>query len=75
MIGSDAAQGETRAGGGPRLTPETRLAVLRIKDAWFRRPEYRSTVRGYDIYEAVLDHGVRTERDFEAYLSRRADRI
>src|SRR4029077_8756692 len=48
----------------PRLTPETRLAILRIKDAWHRRPEYRSVVRSYDIYAAVLDHGVRTPDEF-----------
>lgn len=29
----------------PRLTPETRIAILRIKDAWRARPAYRTTVR------------------------------
>ena len=52
----------------PRLTPETRLAILRIKDVWCRLPSYRSTVRSYNIYQAVLDHGVRTPEDFRAYL-------
>ena len=55
----------------PRLTPETRLAILRIKDAWHRRPEYRSVVRSYDIYAAVLDHGVRTPDAFAAHIASR----
>lgn len=55
----------------PRLTPETRLAILRIKEAWHRRPEYGSDVRSYDIYEAVLDYGARTPAEFEAYLRER----
>ena len=55
----------------PRLTPESRLAILRIKDAWHGRPDYGSAVRSYDIYEAVLDHDVRTLEGFEAYLARR----
>jgi hypothetical protein len=55
----------------PRLTPESRLAILRIKDVWQRRPEYGSAVRSYDIYEAVLDHDVRTLEEFEAYLAPR----
>ncbi len=55
----------------PRLTPEARLAILRIKDAWQARPAYRTTVRSYDIYQAVLDHGVRTPEAFEAFLLRR----
>jgi hypothetical protein len=56
----------------PRLTPVTRLAILRIKDAWYTRPAYRSQVRSYDIYEAVLDHGVRTPAEFEAHLAARS---
>ena len=56
----------------PRLTPETRLAILRIKDVWHRRPTYRAEVRSYDIYAAVLDHGVRTPEAFAAYLAARA---
>ena len=55
----------------PRITPAARLAILRIKDAWHGRPEYRTTVRSYDIYEAVLDHGIATPAEFETYLERR----
>ncbi len=55
----------------PRLTSESRVAILRIKDVWKDRPGYGSEVRSFDIYEAVLDHGVRTPASFEAYLRAR----
>ena len=55
----------------PRLTDETRLAILTIKDVWRRTPLYGSSVSSYDCYMAVLDHGVRTIDEFEAYLARR----
>jgi hypothetical protein len=54
-----------------RLTPETRLAILWIKDAWHPLPSYPDVVSGMDIYEAVLEHGVRTPEQFGSYLSRR----
>jgi hypothetical protein len=54
-----------------RLTAETRAAILGVKDAWAGRPEYRREVRSWDIYTAVLDHGVRTPAQFEAWLGRR----
>jgi hypothetical protein len=54
-----------------RLTPETRLAILWIKDAWHRLPSYPDRVSGMDIYEAVLEHGVRTPEQFGSYLGRR----
>jgi hypothetical protein len=53
---------------GRRLTPETRLAVLWIKDAWYRLPSYPDLVSGMDIYDAVLEHGVRTPEQFGSYL-------
>jgi hypothetical protein len=54
-----------------RLTPETRLAILWIKDTWYGVPSYPELVGGMDIYEAVLEHGVRTPEQFGRYLSRR----
>lgn len=51
-----------------QLTPEARLAILWIKDLWHRLPSYRDTVVSLDIYDAVLNHGVRTPAAFEAYL-------
>lgn len=48
-----------------RLTRETRIAILRIREAWHgRTPRLRSFV----VYQAVLDHGIRTLDDFRAYL-------
>lgn len=53
------------------LTEETRLAILWIKDIWQHLPEYPYQVGGFDIYEAVLEHGVRTPAQFKAYLIER----
>jgi hypothetical protein len=51
-----------------RLTYESRDAILLIKEAWARRPEYGSSVSSYDIYTAVLDHGVTTGEAFAEWL-------
>jgi hypothetical protein len=53
---------------GPRLTPETRDAILDIKRAWVSRPEYGQTVTSFDIYTAVLDGGIRTSEEFDRSL-------
>ncbi len=50
-----------------QLTPETTLAILRIKDVYRRHPDYF----GVDVYHAVLDRGVRTPAEYGAYLSHR----
>jgi hypothetical protein len=52
-----------------RLTADERLTILRIKDVWHRRPEYPDEVSGFEIYTAVLDHGVRTPAEFDAWLA------
>jgi hypothetical protein len=54
-----------------RLTPETRIAILWIKDVWHRVPSYPYQVSGMDVYDAVLEHGVRTPEKFGKYLRRR----
>lgn len=54
-----------------QLTPETRLAILWLKDIWHRLPSYRDQVLSIDIYDAVLQHGVRTPDEFDTYLSER----
>lgn len=54
-----------------QLTPETRLAILWIKDRWHRLPTYRNGVTSIDIYDAVLAHGMRTPSEFSAYLRTR----
>jgi len=53
-----------------RLTPETRLAILWLKDLWHSTPVYPTSVGSVDIYDAVLDHGVRTPDEFDNYLTR-----
>ncbi len=52
-----------------RITAEQRSAVLRIKDVWHRRPAYPHQVGGLDIYTAVIEDGVRTPRQFAAWLA------
>jgi hypothetical protein len=47
-----------------KLTPETREAILGIKESCLGRPWYSS----YGIYTAVLDHGVRTHQEYRAYV-------
>jgi hypothetical protein len=51
-----------------RLTPETRAAILKLKEAYWQRREYRDTITSDLIYRAVLDHGVRTVQDFESFV-------
>jgi hypothetical protein len=51
-----------------RLTDEERQAILAIKQVWHQRPEYPDEVCGFDIYTAVLDHGVRTTVEFGVWL-------
>ena len=53
------------------VTTDERAAVLRIKDVWHRRPEYPDEVGGWDVYQAVLHHGVRTAAQFGAWLDAR----
>jgi hypothetical protein len=55
----------------PRLTPETRIAILQIKEAWADREEYGETVKSVDVYRSVLDDGVRTPEEFSRWCSTR----
>jgi hypothetical protein len=54
-----------------RLPRETRVCILWLKDVWHRLPTYPYEVGGTDIYDAVLEHGVRTPDEFDAYLRER----
>lgn len=57
-----------------RLTPETRLAIVWIKDVHHRlHPYSEHDVSSIDIYDAVLDHGVRSPSEFGAYLASRPE--
>lgn len=46
------------------------LDLMLIKDVWHRRPEYPDEVSGFEIYTAVLEHGVGTPEEFGAWLTR-----
>jgi hypothetical protein len=52
------------------LTAEQREAILWIKDVWCRRDEYPGSISGLDIYQAVLEHDVRTPVEFQQWLAR-----
>jgi hypothetical protein len=52
-------------------TDEQRMAMLRIKDVWHRLPAYPDQVSGWEIYTAVLHHGVRTPERFGQWLDER----
>jgi hypothetical protein len=52
------------------LTAEQREAILWIKDVWHRRVEYPGSISGLDIYQAVLEHDVRTPAEFQRWLAR-----
>jgi hypothetical protein len=54
-----------------RLTRETTLAILWIKDVWHRLPVYPYEVGGSEVYDAVLEHGARCPDDFDRYLRKR----
>ncbi len=48
-------------------TDETRAAILEIKETLLDEPD----VHSIEIYEAVLDDGVRSATDFRAWQSQR----
>jgi hypothetical protein len=54
-----------------RLPRETRICILWLKDVWHRLPAYPYEVGGTDVYDAVLEHDVRTPGEFDAYLRER----
>ena len=51
-----------------KLTANTRSAILAIKEAYWRRPEYRDSVTSDLIYRAVLDNDVKSVADFKRFL-------
>lgn len=53
------------------LTDVQRVTILDIKDFWCRRAEYPDEVSGFEVYTAVLDHGVRSPQEFGTWLAER----
>lgn len=56
----------------PRLTEETRRAILTIKQASVDTPSPGPTVSGHEVSTAVLDDGVRTPAEFWSWRAARA---
>jgi hypothetical protein len=54
-----------------RLTPESRLTILRLKHSWHHLPDYPEIVSAWEIYDAVLNHDVETLDDLDAFLEAR----
>ena len=54
-----------------RLTRESRLAIVRLKEFWHRLPHYPDVVSAWEIYDAVLNHEVRTLYELDAFLAAR----
>ncbi|WP_179720833.1 hypothetical protein [Saccharopolyspora hordei] len=52
----------------PRLDDAARAAIVTIKHELATRPE--DPIASYEVYRAVLDHGVRTPEDFDAWRQR-----
>jgi hypothetical protein len=70
-VAAPTAPGELLAELQQDLTDETRLAILWIKDVWHRLPVYPYEVGGFEVYDAVLHHGVRTPEGFDHFLRQR----
>lgn len=51
-----------------KLTPQTRLIILKIKSQVHDHPKYHKDFSSTDIYEAVLLHGIKTVDEFYQYL-------
>ena len=51
-----------------QLTAAHRSIILAIKEAYWRRPEYRDTVICDLSYRAVLDKAIRSVEEFEVYM-------
>lgn len=51
------------------ITDDQRAAVLRIKDVWFRLPNYPDQISGLEIYTAVIEDDVRTPSQFNGWLA------
>ncbi|GAA1076957.1 hypothetical protein [Nocardiopsis composta] len=56
---------------GPALTPRLRAAVLAIKRALLDRPGPGTPAGSHRVYRAVVEDGVRTPEEFDAWSARR----
>ena len=51
-----------------RLTDENRKIIFEIKSELASHPQYRKTIFSVDIYDAVLEEGVKNLEEFKNYL-------
>lgn len=51
----------------PRMNDQDRETILRIKKALAERPQTKDKISSALVYEAVMDHGVRTVYEFESW--------
>ncbi|MEF0938924.1 hypothetical protein [Rhizobium sp. BR 362] len=56
----------------PRIKDEDRETILRIKRALVERSKVRDRISSTLVYEAVIDHDVRTFSEFESWHQQRA---
>jgi hypothetical protein len=54
-----------------RLSVANRRTIIDIKTACWRHPQYRKGFSSVDIYDAVLDHGIRSIDEFWNFLRSR----
>jgi hypothetical protein len=54
-----------------RLDDSLRVTLLRLKTAWCSSPLYPEVLSAWQIYDAVLNHGVRTLDALDGYLRAR----
>ena len=54
-----------------RLNRDLRRTILRLKTAWCGASVYPELVSAWQIYDAVLEHGVRTLDELDGYLRER----
>jgi hypothetical protein len=53
-----------------RITGENRHAIMEIKSSCWTDPSYRKSYTSKDIYEAVLENGIRNVESFKKYMHR-----
>lgn len=54
-----------------RINDENRLIILDIKTHVWNHPRYRDTMTSQDIYDAVLDHSVKSIDDFWKHMEKK----
>lgn len=64
LVAETVAPGKTLVS---KLTPRSREAILTIKSELCKSPDYRQAIRSTDIYQAVLEGGVRNRSEWNTW--------